>query len=180
MLYCFFLIILMNRLPVLLLLVLGLSACGSTQTNTAPAGSKIQDLIIGKWRLTETNKRRTKDGPLEVVPVIDSTNMYVEYFKDNTFLNTSLITSLDDREKPSDAIKNGKWRVLSDETIEITYDYCQTRTEPVEKCEKNTDTIKIIFPDSDTLLDFGRIARTDVGTYSEYVEKFDTYKRKKY
>lgn len=176
----------MNRLPIFLFLLFGLSACGLTQTklpnessnsNTAPDGSKIQDLIIGKWRLTETRKRRTKDGPLEIDTLPDSVEVNIEYLKDNTSLHTHKEANIDDIERASETIKNEKWRVLSDETIEITYDYCQTRTQPTEKCERQTEVNKIIFPDSDTLLNFGSIDRTDVGAYSEYVEKFSVYKR---
>ena len=193
----------MNRLPVLLLLLFGLSACGSTQTkpqfpnessnsnippveptplastsiDTSTNNQSNKDSIVGKWRLTETRKRKTKDGPLEIDTIPDSMEMNIEYFKNNTFLHTQKMVNIDNIEKPSDAIKNGEWRVLSDETIEKTYDSCQARTESIEKCDKQTDVNKIIFPDSDTLLDFGRTNRTDVGAYSEYVEKFYVYKR---
>ena len=176
----------MNKLPILLLLLFGLSACGSTQTNpqssnsnTASSQSNIKDLIIGKWRLSEQRARRTKDGPIEVINTLpDSLNFYIEYLTDNTVLHTQKADSLDDVEKPSEAIRNATWKALNDETIEKIYDSCHTRTESgEEKCEKETGVSKIIFQDSDTLLDFGKTDRTDVGAYSEYAEKFYVYER---
>lgn len=172
----------MNRLPVLLLLLFGLSACGSTQTksqfpnessnsnippveptplastsiDTSTNNQSNKDLIIGKWRWIESHTKTTKDNPILTSKANNGLQAEIEYFEDNTYV-----------EKATNWSENGEWTILSDGRIKKIHGYCTKR-----ECKKAIRVNKISFPDSNTLY-FDEKNDGSSGFYSS----FSVYKR---